>query len=483
MGELEKIFLVFHDEDNSIAIHGKLGWVDAFEYFLTVLTKQIAGWSPEFQRVTDLNSIRKLPANYLFMIISSKILFEDKSSRVFLEKIKKKLEEEKISEGKVLKIQKQYFPKSIEPPFLHFFKDYAFFKPNGLSETRSEYRDFFSNIEEKTYWVKITDLAYDLLAFSEKKTSGHLDISRYAVFLAETNTLAEKYRANLRRDLQSMGLGIEPGNTFADDPNEFIVKLDRSIKATDFSVHIIGNSFGSYISGTHHTKEEIQAKITENFSSVYKKDNHGAIYRRFFWFDKAGILSSEKISNFYKDLSAKMEDNIGTELIVSSWEEFKSLIFQYVSFELPLQKWRSGKPQTEADIVYFLYDKPDEKVAGKLIRDLRKKGYKVITSDFNEDILAVRHIHMESLKRFDYALIFAEKAGAQWINMKILDVFKAPGFGREKPVQNKLLILSNEFAETLNPVAKLFEIIRYDNPEDKILLKKCLEALSGKNHK
>src|SRR5690606_24301678 len=129
-----------------------------------------------------------------------KSLIEDKASLQLLEKIKKKIDEGRVSEDKLLKIQKQYFPKDKEPEFLHHFKDYAFYKANGLSGNGSEYKDFFSNSEEKTCWVKLIDLAYDVLAFSEKRSSGHLDISDYSVFLAATNTVSEKFRNNLKRD-------------------------------------------------------------------------------------------------------------------------------------------------------------------------------------------------------------------------------------------------------------------------------------------
>lgn len=478
MGKLEKIFLVFHDDDNSIPIHEKLGWVDSFKYFLKIIVKQIAGLSLDFQRLENLNPIRKLPDQYLLVIITSKSLFEDKAHSVFLEKIQKKIEHEQISEDKLLKIRKQFFPKHLEPDFLHFFKEYPFYKSNGLSEGRSEYRDFFSNSEEKTFWMKLTDLAYDILAFSEKRSTGCMDLSRHSVFLAEANAPSEKFRNNIRRDLLSMGINVWPKSSCNDDATDFIIKLDQNIKNTDFSVHIVGNSFGGKISGVNHSREEIQAKIAENFSNIYKRNNRGAVYKRFFWFDKAGMLANDKINRFYKELSIKTEDVPGTELIVSSWEEFKSLVYQYVSFELPGQKSKADDPETGCDIVYFLYDRSDEKNAARFIDVLRTAGYMVISSNFDGDIMAVRHIHMESLKRFDYAIVFSKNASVQWINMKILDVFKAPGFGREKSIRKRLLILPEKINGELNPVAKMFELIKYDQEISKNILMKCLEALS-----
>jgi len=315
------------------------------------------------------------------------------------------------------------------------------------------------------------------LSFTEKKGTGHLDLSNYSVFLAETNNEAENFRNNLKRDLDSMGLDIWPKGSFSESANDFILKLDKNIKNTDFAIHIVGNGFSPAIADTKHTKEEIQAKITENFSSLYKKNNSGAVYRRFFWFDKVGILTNERIANFYKQLSINVEEYQGTELVVSSWEEFKSLIYQFVSFELPNIKSKSldDNAGDDGEIIYFLYDKVDEKLAMPLINALRKSGYKVITSNFDGDILAVRHIHMESLKRFDYAFIFSHNASLQWVNMKMLDVFKAPGFGREKPILKRVLVLPNEFKGGLIPAFKMFEIVRYADKPNIDLINKTLQ--------
>lgn len=471
MEDVDKIFLIYVDEDNKVKVHDEKGWIDAFKHFLKVVLKQIAGWNIAFERINTIKDFRLWTSKDLILIISSNNLINNSDTLLLLNGLKERVNKEEINGDRILKIQKHYFPKDIEPDFLHHYKDYSFFKANGLSESRSEYKDFFSTNEEKTYWVKLTDLAYEIFNFSSKKVSGHLDITNYCVFLAETNADSEKYRNNLKRDLQSMGLNIKPDNLISDNANDFIIKLDENVKKTDFAIHIIGTGFGNAIAGINHTKEEIQAKITENFSNLYKKDHHGRNYYRFFWFDKSGLISNEKMNNFYKELSVKVEDLPNTELVVSSWEEFKSLVYQFISFELP--NLSSQDLVSEEDkIVYFLYDKSDEKKALKYIQKLRDNGFKVITSNFDGDILAVRHIHMESLKRFDYAIIFAENASLQWVNMKLLDVFKAPGFGREKPILKKMLVLPQNFEGDLIPAYKMFEVLRYEtNPEKEILNK------------
>ena len=59
---------------------------------------------------------------------------------------------------------------------------------------------------------------------------------------------------------------------------------------------------------------------------------------------------------------------------------------------------------------------------------------------FEGDLLEVRKRHIENLRNFDGAIIFKGKVNDQWVRMKILDLLKAPGFGRNKPIQGKALV-------------------------------------------
>jgi hypothetical protein len=54
--------------------------------------------------------------------------------------------------------------------------------------------------------------------------------------------------------------------------------------------------------------------------------------------------------------------------------------------------------------------------------------------------LDVRKRHIENLQNFDGAIIFKGKVNDQWVRMKVLDLLKAPGFGRKKPIQGKAIV-------------------------------------------
>ena len=71
---------------------------------------------------------------------------------------------------------------------------------------------------------------------------------------------------------------------------------------------------------------------------------------------------------------------------------------------------------------------------------LEKSGFRVLVPEFEGELLELRKKHIENLKNFDAAIIYKGKVNEQWVRMKALDLLKAPGFGRKKPIIGKAIL-------------------------------------------
>jgi hypothetical protein len=112
--------------------------------------------------------------------------------------------------------------------------------------------------------------------------------------------------------------------------------------------------------------------------------------------------------------------------------------------------------------VYFLYDSIDAKYAVRYLDYLKKRGYTVLSPQFDGNIAEIRQMHNYCLKNFDLAIIFANKVSVNWVNMKIMDLLKSPGLGREKEIIAKAIFLPEEKVK-MCPLAKRgFDILVYD---------------------
>ena len=77
----------------------------------------------------------------------------------------------------------------------------------------------------------------------------------------------------------------------------------------------------------------------------------------------------------------------------------------------------------------------------KPIREvLENSGFRVLVPEFEGELLDLRKKHIENLKAFDAAIIYKGKVNEQWVRMKALDLLKAPGFGRKKPIIGKAIL-------------------------------------------
>ena len=72
--------------------------------------------------------------------------------------------------------------------------------------------------------------------------------------------------------------------------------------------------------------------------------------------------------------------------------------------------------------------------------ELTKSGFNVLTPAFEGELLEVRKKHIDNLRSFDGAIVYKGKVNDQWVRMKLLDLLKAPGFGRNKPIIGKALM-------------------------------------------
>jgi hypothetical protein len=159
------------------------------------------------------------------------------------------------------------------------------------------------------------------------------------------------------------------------------------------------------------------------------------------------------------------------ELIRTNFEEFKYYLLKKI--EADATETVDGfyiKGDSNLS-VYFIYDNVDKDVASEYIEFLRKRGFTVFTPVFGSDILEVRKSHNTSLMKFDIAIIFAEDATQNWVNMKIMDILKSPGLGREKAILGKAVVISEQNAKMLTLIRRGFEVIPLDqdSPKDQIM--------------
>jgi hypothetical protein len=100
---------------------------------------------------------------------------------------------------------------------------------------------------------------------------------------------------------------------------------------------------------------------------------------------------------------------------------------------------RKPADETGERSVYLMHDRIDVADVKPIKEVLEKSGFRVLVPEFEGELLEVRKKHIDNLRTFDAAIIYKGKVNEQWVRMKALDLLKAPGFGRKKPIIGKAI--------------------------------------------
>jgi hypothetical protein len=253
------------------------------------------------------------------------------------------------------------------------------------------------------------------------------------IFISDISPTMKIYRDNLVKELEHQGCTVLVSKS---DDQGFYEGNDIP-EQCDIAVHILSDN-ENVIGSSGHGIESIQIRNSVGFYQRRKilsgtSQNGFMIYA---WHPKSGsesIYEEEKVPDHLKKIQ-QMEE---VELLRTNFEDFKFYLLKKLNSTIAEVSDEFYIKGSDNISVYFIYDKVDKKAAKEYIDYFNKRGFTVMSPDFDADILTFRQHHAACLKKFDIAVVFALEAGLNWINMKIMDILKSPGLGREKPILGK----------------------------------------------
>jgi len=279
------------------------------------------------------------------------------------------------------------------------------------------------------------------------------------VFIACVAPEMKIYKENLVKELEYFGCNVRQGENCIDD----IEKTRAIIEQCDVAIHILSDrDHGINSLGKGIEESQIRYSVQHYLSQKLIRDESVGDFRIYAWHLKSNsqsIYEDEKIPAHLKKIHLMEE----VDLLRTNFEEFKFYL---------LKKMEAGTEEkveefyikgSENQHIYFLYDLADKAHAEEYTNYLNKRGFSVFTPMFDADIMAVRQLHTNCLKKFDIAIIFSQHSSMNWVNMKIMDILKSPGLGREKPIAGKAIFVADQNIRTLPALSRGFEIIATDS--------------------
>ena len=275
------------------------------------------------------------------------------------------------------------------------------------------------------------------------------------VFFACVAEEMKAYKDNLVKELENYGCVV----LNAEDCVENIENTRDIIEQCEVAIHILSDrDYGINSSGKGIEESQIHYSVQHLLSQKLISEASESDFRIYAWHPRSNsqdIYEEERIPTHLKKIQQLDE----VDLLRTNFEDFKVYLVKKIEEDYEEEVDEFYIKGSNREGIYFLYDSSDQTQAEEYIEYLSKRGYTVFTPMFDNDIMAVRQMHTNCLKKFDIAIIFSDKASINWVNMKIMDILKSPGLGREKPIIGKAVFIPDQKIDSLPSMCRGFEIV------------------------
>lgn len=436
------VLITFAEKDNETGQKNEQGWVSQFKKFLELMLFQVLGSKPNIVLKSEFDTATSPALNNAAILVTilTKEFVQSGSCLDNLEIFYKASADSKIN--RVFKVVKSPLTLQEQPPRLRDMIGYEMYQLDSETGILKEYSDFFSEEAEKQYWMKLVDLAYDIhealmiLKEGDLKAEVKNIYKRKTIYLAETGHDISVQRNIIRRELQRHGYIVLPKNTLPTNLADVERVVKRDLEDCSLSLHLVGSAYGEIPEGADRSIVDIQNKLAAEVSLAKRQNKQE--FSRLIWIAQNLKNASDKQKAFIDTLKRDTEAQEGAEILQNPLEDFKNIVRE----ELLESQERRTMDESGGKSIYLVHDKIDDIEVKPFKEILEKSGFKVLIPAFEGELLEVRKQHIDNLRNFDGAIIFKGRVNDQWVRMKVLDLLKAPGFGRKKPIKGKALLAS-----------------------------------------
>jgi hypothetical protein len=437
------VLIVFADKDND-AKKNELGWASQFKKFLELMLNQVLGEKSKILLKAEYDSITASSMKNIGVLVSilSKEFIQSGQCLDNVEAFCKENQTADRIHSRVFKVFKTPLTLQEQPPRLRDLIGYDMFQLDPESGDIKEYTDYFSTEAERQYWMKMVDLAYDIydslvfLKDDSSKTEVKNIFRRKTIYLAETGHDLSVQRNIIKRELQRHGYIVLPNQTLPGNVADLEKVVKRDLNESNLSIHLIGTAYGEIPDGSDRSVVDIQNKLSAE-KSMSAREKHED-FTRLIWISPSLNNASERQKGFIENIKRDVEAQEGAEILQTPLEDFKNIMREELLDTTHERKVLLDDSTGRS--IYLMHDRVDNKEVAPIKEAIEKSGFKVLLPEFEGELLELRKKHIDNLRNFDAAIIYKGKVNEQWVRMKALDLLKAPGFGRKKPIIGKAIV-------------------------------------------
>lgn len=371
-------------------------WPLSFHRFLELLLSRLAGEKININVINekdlDIASLYS-PMTLLIPLVSPELL----NSNIFKDEIKLFHEKAINKSHNSISWNSRIFKIVREPQQGHFLLDYLsnsvsydFYHFDSSTEELLIYDDFTGPSSEKTFWMRLYDLAYDIFKVMDNMRSAEKEmasisneLNTVSVFVSEVGADLIAARDAIKRELMRNGYKVLPEHNMPKDMESIMKMVRKNLAACNLSIHLVGSDYGK-IQGTNSSIIDLQNRMaTEYFDELERLDSSSALnLGRVIWVSPEQQNISVKQRLFIENLKKDSESMDKADLLETSIEELKAFVINKIQEGVRQYDQMSGSYSgKKGKIIYLIHDRSELQKCQQIEAYLIENDYQVIMSD------------------------------------------------------------------------------------------------------
>lgn len=423
-------------------------WIRRFSEYLKILLNRLLADPSDVVLCEDFKS----DENPLLVLPVSPEIIANKGFPEILNRINEenKKDPEYLISG-VYKVLMFPVSQNDQPDLLKRLRDYNLYDDTDINNL-----PFAPN---QPAWQRLIDLAYDisgsLLSKDAEAAISESTAKKSTVFLAETTKDQENIRDNIKRELIQSGYKVLPKNPLPASPDLAKDIINKSIEQSELAIHIVGNEYGELMTGSDVSLIEFQ------IDTVLKNEKASGM-DEIIWLPPDLRPESDSHNQYIDRLRKTVLSGETSEVIQAPVEVLKTMVRKKLSGTSQHTKTDSESVITKGKFIYLIHESDYIQDVKKITSDFQEGNMQIVDSDRLGSVENPVKWHRENLVACDGVLIYYPGDNAPWINSKLVDIVKAPGYGRTKPFKEKIILVSDKFKDSLNNIANV-DIVEMKN--------------------
>jgi serine/threonine protein kinase len=431
---------------------GKPGWVSQLHRNLEVRMEQLSGEKVKIARlpedaispVIEAELFEHVPQAKAMISVVSPPFINSSLCRREVEQFWRGAEQtggryikEKSRLLKVLKtaISEQQMPRPLLDIFSPLF-GFEFFELDAETGRVREFDETFGPVLKQRFFERVYDLAYDgcqVLSLLKQVRASDVpsappDPHRRWVYLATTTSDVADERDRIKRELLERGHVVLPDAPLPMLSRDVETVVRDCLAKCTIAIHLLGQRYGVTPEDSSESIPALQVRLTAE--PACRPD-----LQRLIWMPGGGESADERQRAFVLRVQEDPALHHRAEIIEGNLNLLKKDLIRRLA--PPEEKPKAAAPAKSpggAPKLYLICDPKDESAVEELEDYLFAQGLEVMLPAFDGDDADAAALHQDNLLTCNAVLVYYGAAPRAWVDIKLRELLKATGYGREAPI-------------------------------------------------